>query len=127
MTQKAEDRQALRGLKILVVDDEFLIAVAIEDSLKEAGAEIISAATSPDAMKIAAEAPLAAAVLDVRLGRQTSEEVADVLATRGIPFVFYSGQPLPENIREKHAAAQLLMKPVNHDALIHAVTKLAGR
>lgn len=125
MTQKAEEGKALRGMKILVVDDEFLIAVAIEESLKEAGADTVTASTSPTALKIVAEEPLAAAVLDVRLGRQTSEEVADMLATRAVPFLFYSGQPLPENIRAKHNAVQVLTKPINHDALIRAILRFA--
>lgn len=51
-------------MRVLVVDDEFLIAVAIEETLKDAGAAIVSAATLPEALKIATEEPLSAALLD---------------------------------------------------------------
>jgi DNA-binding NtrC family response regulator len=121
MGNKAERSQDLRGMRVLVVDDEFLIATAIEQTLADAGADIVSAATLPAALKIATEEPLSAALLDVRLGRQTSEEIADMLAARGIPFVFYTGQPLPDGMREKHPAAEVLIKPIHQDAFVRAI------
>ncbi|OHV80452.1 response regulator [Rhizobium sp. LCM 4573] len=126
MRNNAEDVQALQGMRVLVVDDEFLIAIAIEDVLKDAGADIVSAVTLPAALKIATEEPLSAALLDVRLGRETSEEVADTLAARAIPFVFYSGQPLPDSMREKHPGAEVLVKPIRHDAFVQAILRCAG-
>ena len=99
MEQKTIHEQPLRGLRILVADDKFLIAVTIEETLRDAGAEILSAATLPAALKTANEEQLSAALLDVRLGRQTSEAVADALAARAVPFVFYSGQSLPDRMR----------------------------
>lgn len=121
MGNEAEHAQDLRGMRVLVVDDEFLIAIAIEQTLTEAGADIVSAATLPAALKIASEEPLSAALLDVGLGRKTSEGIADILAARGIPFVFYTGQPLPDSMREKHPAAQVLMKPIHQDAFVRAI------
>jgi DNA-binding response OmpR family regulator len=111
-------------MRILVADDEFLIAVLIEETLRDAGAEIITAATLPAALKIANDEPLCAAILDVRLGRQTTEEVADVLAKRMVPFVFYSGQALPDRMHEKHPGARLLNKPSGHGAFIEAMLRI---
>lgn len=124
MGNKTEQVGTLQGMRVLVVDDEFLIAIAIEETLKDAGADIVSAATLPAALKIATEEQLSAALLDVRLGRQTSEEVADMLASRAIPFVFYSGQPLPDSMRAKHPGAQVLIKPIRHDAFIEAILQV---
>src|SRR5215475_11262559 len=100
MERKIEGGHPLQGMRVLVVDDEFLIAVTIEDTLRDAGAEIVSAATLPAALKAASHEPLSAALLDVRLDRHSTEEVADVLASREVPFFFYSGQPLPDRIRD---------------------------
>ena len=123
MGNKTERPRTLQGMRVLVVDDEFLIAITIEETLTEAGAEVLSAATLAAALKIATEEPLSAALLDVRLGHQTSEDVADTLASRAIPFVFYSGQPLPDSIQTKHPGAKVLRKPVPQEAFIEAVVR----
>ena len=118
--------EPLQGMRILVADDEFLIAVLIEEILRDAGAEIITAATLSAALKTANDEPLSAALLDVRLGRQTTEEVADVLAKRAVPFVFYSGQALPSRMREKHPNARLLNKPSGQEAFAEAMLQVTG-
>jgi len=126
MTHKAEHDQPLRGMRILVADDEFLIAVLIEETLRDAGAEISTAATLPLALKSANDEPLAAAVLDVRLGRQTSETVADVLAARGVPFVFYTGQALPDHVRQKYPYARVLNKPSSHGVFVETMLQITN-
>jgi len=121
MTSEPERAHPLEGMRILVADDEFLIATMIEETFRDAGAEIVSAATLAQALQATEASGLSAAVLDVRLGRQTTEAVADVLASRNIPFVFCSGQALPETIRSKHPAARLLTKPVRLAAFVGAI------
>lgn len=124
MEQSIERDQPLRGMKILVADDEFLILVSIEEALRAAGAEIVSASTLPAALKGAGDETLSAALLDVRLGRQTTETVADALLARAVPFVFYTGQALPDHIREKHPNAKVLVKPSKQDAFIEAMLQV---
>src|ERR1700710_1124273 len=86
----------LDGVRVLVVDDEILIALDIEATFLEAGAEaVILCLTLSEALSAAAAENLSVATLDVRLGRETSEAVAALLYERGIPFIFYSGQSLP--------------------------------
>jgi CheY-like chemotaxis protein len=121
MTARADDNQPLQGMRILVADDEFLIAAVLEDTLSEAGAEIVSAATVGEALKSAETASLSAAVLDVRLGRQTTEPVADALTSRKVPFLFYSGQALPDHMRDKYPKARILMKPTPHNSFVEAI------
>lgn len=126
MKQKAErGGPVLQGLRVLVVDDEFLIAVTIEETLKDAGAEIVSAATLAAALKAASDEPLSAALLDFRLGRDTSEEVADKLAEWAIPFAFYSGQSIPGSVQTRHPDAQILVKPVAPEAFVKAIIRIA--
>jgi CheY-like chemotaxis protein len=122
-----EDEQPLQGMRILVADDEFVIAIAIEDVLREAGAEIVTATTLPEALKTANDEPLSAALLDVHLGRQRTGTVADMLAARAIPVVFYSGQALPDSIPEWHPDAMVLIKPARHDAFVESMLKVAKR
>jgi DNA-binding response OmpR family regulator len=123
MDRMTEREQPLNGMRILVAEDEFLISIGIEEILHDAGAETVTAATQRAAVRAAHEEQLSAALLDVRLGRETTEPVADMLATRGVPFVFYSGQALPDSIRSKHPDAQLLMKPVDRKSFIKALLK----
>ncbi|HVZ10590.1 response regulator [Rhodopila sp.] len=108
-------------MRILVADDEFLILVVIEETLQDAGAEVVSAATLADAMEAAEDRSLSAAILDVRLGRHTTEAVAEILSERSVPFLFHSGQALPDSIRAKFPHARMLAKPVKQGAFVTAI------
>ena len=125
MERKAAYDQPLQGMLILVADDEYLIAVTIEETLCDAGAEIVSASTLAAALKSANDDLLTAAVLDVRLGQQTTETVADVLAARAVPFIFYSGQELPGFMRDKHPDARVLIKPTKQSTFVEALRSIA--
>ena len=125
MEPKIERGQPLRGMRILIADDEFLIALSLEETFRDAGAEIVSASTLKAALTIAQKDALTAAVLDVRMGQRTTEMVADVLAERGVPFIFYSGQSLPQSMRDKFPEAKVLAKPANQDAFIAVLVAAA--
>ena len=80
------------GRRVLVAEDEFVIALEIGDTLRRAGYEVVGpAATAGEAARLAAEGPLDAAVLDLGLRDGTAIAAADALAARGVPFVFLSG------------------------------------
>jgi CheY-like chemotaxis protein len=120
----SEVNQALKGERVLVVDDEAFIAIVIEEMLREAGCEVVSASTTTYALERASVEWLSAALLDVHLGNNTSETVADMLASRSIPFIFYSGEALPTSIRDKHPSIPLLHKPVSLSVVMEALQKL---
>ncbi|CAN5342029.1 response regulator [soil metagenome] len=83
---------SLDGKRVLVVEDEMLIAAMLEDMLGELGAVVVGpAATIADGLLLARSEPLDAAVLDVNVRDQRIDPVADVLAERGIPMVFATG------------------------------------
>jgi len=96
---------ALNGRRILVVEDEMLIAVNIEDALMELGCEIVGPVASlDDALVLAGREILDAAILDVTIRNGTVFPVAEKLLARDIPFVLASGygdQALPESMRDK--------------------------
>ena len=127
MKAKTEHDRPLEGLRILIAEDEFLISVALEDTLREAGAEIVTAPNVRVALEDIAGQTLSGALLDVRLGRQTTDCVADSLEALGIPFLFYSGHGLPEGMRDKHPGAEVLLKPVTPRAVIDAVLAMVKR
>jgi len=95
----------MKGLKILVVEDCYLMAAALEDVLTEAGADVVALAPSVAvAMNALARHTIDIACLDINLGSETSFPLADVLALRGIPFVFvtaYNADILPPAHRHR--------------------------
>lgn len=101
------DRQTeeLRGKRILVVEDDYIIAIDLALTLEECGAEVIGPAGSvADACElIASEGRLDGAVLDINLGRERAFPIADELRARGVPFVFATGYDawiIPDVYRE---------------------------
>ncbi|UCI16986.1 response regulator [Mesorhizobium sp. B2-1-8] len=118
-------RNGLSGARILVADDEILIALDIVDILADAGAQVVGPCTTlAETLKFAQHEELSAATLDIRLGRETTEAVAAALADRGIPFIFYSGQALPASIEARWPNCQVIGKPADQDALVNALKVL---
>ncbi len=109
--------------RILVVEDEYLIRMLLEDMLAELGYEVAAAVgTIAEASDVAATADINAAVLDVNLDGQEIYPVAEILAKRGLPFVFVTGygeNSLTEPFRDRPA----LQKPFQIEQLR---TVLAG-
>lgn len=80
------------GKRILVVDDEPLIAMMLEDILVDMGCAVVGPALEVgEAEALAREATIDAAILDFNLGNRTSRSVAELLLERQIPFVVASG------------------------------------
>jgi DNA-binding response OmpR family regulator len=126
MERRDEEKRPLQGMRILVVDDEFLIATNIEMALSDAGAEVVSVSTISAALLGAEAEILSAAILDYRLGRRTTEAVADILAGRGVPFIFHSGQALPDDVRARYPNVRVLPKPIGMSAFVEGIREIAG-
>ncbi|HEY0292465.1 MAG TPA: response regulator [Hansschlegelia sp.] len=116
----------LTGLKILVVEDEAMIAMLFEDMLLDSGAAVVGPASGVKAAlaAIAAER-IDGALLDVNLGGEQSFEVADALAARGVPFVFVTGYG-EAGVRDRFPAAPTLQKPFVTGDLLRALSQLAA-
>src|SRR5450432_1520295 len=95
----------IAGCRVLVVEDEMLIAMEVEDALQALGCQILGPVATVDrALKLALEETFDAAVLDVTIRGGKAYPVAEVLLARGIPFVFASGYgdwALPEILRNQ--------------------------
>jgi CheY-like chemotaxis protein len=82
----------LAGKRVLLVEDEFLIAAVAEQTLLELGAQVVGPAYRlGEALALAQAEPLDGAVLDINLNGERSDPVAAVLMGRAIPFVFATG------------------------------------
>lgn len=105
-----EDR-SLAGLRILVVEDEMMVAMLIEDFLKEFGCKIVGPEGSiTEAIRLAATETIDGAMLDMNIAGQPIYPVAEKLAQRGIPFIFVSGYGA-EHFRGAYRDRPKLSKP----------------
>jgi DNA-binding response OmpR family regulator len=118
----------LKGARVLVAEDEVLIALEIQSILEESGAETVWLAhTLDEALAQARDGDFTSAVLDARLGSDSVDPVARVLQVRGIPFVFYSGQDRSEFPLAEWRDMVVLSKPASAHQLRHAVADLVRR
>jgi CheY-like chemotaxis protein len=84
--------EGLTGRKILVVEDEMLIAMLLEDLLEDLGCQVLGpVANVLQALELTAKERPDAAVLDVNLGTEPVYPVADALTRAEVPFVFVTG------------------------------------
>lgn len=117
----------LDGLKILVVEDEYLVATLIQDVLEAAGCVVLGPIPRLDEAIDAARAGLYdAAVLDVNLGGNRVFPVADALSDRHIPFVFVTGYGTG-SLPPEHHAQLTIRKPFRNDDLLSALAELVHR
>ncbi|MBR0668603.1 response regulator [Roseomonas hellenica] len=105
------------GPRILLLEDEWLIAEATAHSLRRLGYQTLGPAHSvSDASDVLATATPDAALIDTVLSRESSLPIADRLTELGIPFAFYSGferSDLPERFKD----CRFLRKPIGEAAL----------
>ncbi|RIA47690.1 response regulator [Dichotomicrobium thermohalophilum] len=103
----------LAGRRILVAEDEYLIAMELRQEVEKTGAEILGPTASIDETLhlLRTAGSVDAALLDINLGGEMAYPVADALLERGIPIIFISGFGR-EGISDKYATAPLLDKPV---------------
>lgn len=106
------------GKRILVVEDEYLVASLIEDMLAGLGVVVVGPVYGmAHAISLAREAALDAAVLDVNLNNQRSDPIADVLKGRQIPFILATGY----GNAEEGAGVPVVQKPFTEEKLADAL------
>lgn len=117
----------MTGSRILVVEDEYLVAEDVRRWLTEHGAEVVGPAPRlARAHSLIASERVDAAVLDVHVAGELVFPVADSLHQRGIPFLFMSGFDR-SIVPPRFANVRLLEKPILLETLVQAVTDLLGR
>jgi DNA-binding response OmpR family regulator len=116
--------QVLSDCRVLVVEDEFFLALELEDALTMAGADVVG--PLPDlgsALAQASEGGFDVAVVDLNLRGGLSFALADVLTAKGIPFVFATAYA-PAQFPVAHRSRLILEKPYNPEVLIATLADL---
>lgn len=116
---------ALAGCRVLVVEDEAMIAMDMANLLGAMGAEVVGPVPSVrEALGLITDpgTGIDRAVLDINLRGEPGFAVADALAARAIPFVFATGYDA-QAIPERHAAVPLFEKPVDPVRLAAALAR----
>ncbi|QIK78366.1 response regulator [Sphingomonas piscis] len=114
----------LAGKRVLIVEDEAIIAFAIEDMLVELGCVIIGPALRLDeACDLADTELIDAAILDVNINSERSYPVADRLHQRGVPFVFATGYDR-EGLEWRGSDPEIIAKPYRRDQVQSALERM---
>ncbi len=112
----------LRNCRVLVVEDEYLIAVELQTSLEDEGAVVLGpVATLADASELVETEPrIDGAILDANLGGEMVFPVADLLMLRRVPIVFttgYDASIIPDRFRDVARCE----KPINMKRVVEAI------
>jgi CheY-like chemotaxis protein len=112
------------GLKVLLVEDEVIVALMVEQFLDDLGCRVVGPAGElAQAFALAERETFDCAILDVNLGGQRVDPFVDHLKARGAPFIFATGYG-PAGVREEDRVWPVLMKPINGTMLGAALGRL---
>ena len=118
---------AFGGCAVLVVEDQFLIADAMREAIEQLGGRVIGPVGTVDgALVLLRDDVPDAAVLDIDLGGERVDPVADALLFLGVPFAFTTGFDLG-NVAPRFADALRLEKPVRMAVLARTLHALCER
>lgn len=121
------DRHNLAGCSVMVVEDEFYIALDLKKTLEGFGAEVIGPfADVDDAVRGLEEKAPSCAILDVNLSGRSAYELGRLLRARSVPIAFYTGYD-QAMMPAEFADDARLEKPVDADLLGTVVRKLCGQ
>lgn len=118
----------LDGLRILVLEDEFLIAMDVEQLCRDNGADEVVIAR--DLAEIAGQqvaTQFDAAIVDLMLGGASTLDFASGLRAEGMPFVFASGYSDADEIKASFPGIRLVGKPYSGEDLVQALAAACGR
>jgi CheY-like chemotaxis protein len=108
----------LKGLRVLLVEDEAMVAMLIEAMLEELGCTVVQwVADVPDALRAVERTKFDCALLDVNLGGSLAYPVAERLATQGLPFAFVTGYGHTIETQCQFPRVPILKKPFETDQL----------
>ncbi|MEO6092822.1 MAG: response regulator [Novosphingobium sp.] len=116
----------LEGRRILIVEDEPLLALDLEFSCEDEGAQVIGPAMSLDQAlgRLENSPAIDGAILDVDLGGRDVYPVAAMLRARGVPFIFHTGHGSRTRLAELFPGSVTCNKPTSPDALINTLLVL---
>jgi CheY-like chemotaxis protein len=116
-------KQELSNRKVLVVEDEMMIAMLIEDMLDEFGCKLVGPATNvPRALELIGKESIDVAVLDLNLDGKDTYAIADALQRKSVPFIFATGYG-STGLRQEYGNRPVLQKPFQARDLSTALTE----
>ena len=114
----------LCGCRVLVVEDEVLVAWLLEEMLAELECKVVGPVVRvSQALAMVGTEAIDLAILDVNLNGEKSYAVADALAARRVPFVFSTGYAA-DSMPDKYRSSLILQKPYSQSDLSAALTRL---
>lgn len=117
----------LKGLRVLVVEDEMMVSMLIEDMLGDLGCTVVGPASRlEEAVELVGSAEIDCAVLDVNLGGQPIFPVADLLREKGAPFAFATGYG-DAGLRDADRGTPVLQKPFREGDLARVLGELRAK
>jgi CheY-like chemotaxis protein len=119
-------RNVLAGLKILVLEDEFLIAMDVEQLCRDHGASDVEVCATLKE-DLADVTSFDAAIIDVMLGGRSTLDFAMRLKERDVPFIFSTGYADNQDIAQRFPGVAVVGKPFSGEVLISAVAAACRR
>lgn len=109
---------SLPGTRVLIVEDETLVAMLVEDLLDELGCQVAAtfARVSQAQDYLSRSSEFDAAILDVNIAGEDAYSIAEALDARGVPFVFVTGYG-PAGVREEWRERGVVQKPIQQSEL----------
>lgn len=121
--------QPLDGLHVLVLEDEFLIAMDLEQLCRDHGAANVAICQNLASAEASLEqAGIDAAIVDLQLAGVSTLDFADSMTARGVPFIFATGFGQTEEMLARFPHVPVVSKPYMGDELIEALASaIAGK
>ena len=119
----------LSGYRVLVVEDEAIVAEDISEAIREAEGVVLGpfSGTREARDLLREDGRVDMAVLDVNVSDGAITPVLEALHARHIPTVIYTGGDLPEDVRRRHPDLAVLSKPVRPARLIAELRRVKGK
>lgn len=115
---------ALKGARVLLVEDEAMIAMELEFNLADEGAEVVGPyGTLARALEAARDDEVEVALLDVDLGGKDVFPAADLLHARGVPIVFHTGHADRVDLQGRYEGASVCSKPTPWSDMVTALVR----
>lgn len=116
----------LSGTRVLLVEDEAIIALDLADTFASAGADVVGPASSVrEALRLLDGARVDTALLDFNVADGEVTPVLDLLVARGVPVVIYTGRGLPEDLCARHPNLSVLRKPLSTARIVEELFRVS--
>lgn len=109
-------QSAVAGMRVLMVEDEMMVAMALEMLLETMDCTVVKAGRLDKAIQLAEAETLNGALLDINLGGETVYPAAATLERRGIPFIFMTGYDI-NRLGSEYSGRPVLKKPFQNDEM----------